>query len=76
VGQLKDVGVIELLPVSLALAERAAMIAADYRIRGCGAIYVTIAEQLGEPLVTLDGQQLERAAAKSRSADRSPDNGQ
>jgi predicted nucleic acid-binding protein len=63
VGRLKDAGVIELIPVSLALAEQAAKIAADYRIRGCDAIYVTIAEQLGESLVTLDRQQLERASA-------------
>jgi predicted nucleic acid-binding protein len=63
VGQLKGAGVIELLPVSLALAERAAEIAAGHRIRGCDAVYIAVAEQLGEPLVTLDRQQLERAAA-------------
>ena len=55
VERLNDAGVIELVPVTLMLAERAAMIAADYRIRGCDAIYVAV--------VTLDRQQLERAAA-------------
>lgn len=63
VGQLKDAGLIDLMPVSLSLAERAATIAADHRIRGCDAICAAVAEQLGEPLVTLDRQQLEQAAA-------------
>ena len=58
----KDAKLIELAPVTPALAERAAAIAADHRIRGCDAIYVALAEQLNEPLVTLDRQQLERAA--------------
>lgn len=61
--QLKHSGVIELVPVTLTLAERAAKIAADYRIRGCDSIYVALAYDLKEPLVTLDVQQLERAAA-------------
>ena len=61
--QLKRSGVIELVPVTLTLAERAAMIAADHRIRGCDALYVALAYELEEPLITLDRQQLERAAA-------------
>lgn len=61
--QLKQSGVIELVPVTLSLAERAAMIAADYQIRGCEAIYVALASELEETLVTLDRQQIERAAA-------------
>ncbi|MGB6420439.1 MAG: PIN domain-containing protein [Anaerolineales bacterium] len=63
VGQLKRSRVIELVPVTLALAEQAAVIAGDYRIRGCDAIYVALASQLVDCLVTLDQQQLERAAA-------------
>jgi predicted nucleic acid-binding protein len=63
VGQLKRSGVIKLLPVTLAVAERAATIAADHRIRGCDAVYIALADQLGEHLVTLDRQQLERGAA-------------
>lgn len=63
VGQLKRSRVIELVPVTLALAEQAAVIAGDYRIRGCDAIYVALASQLEDCLVTLDQQQLERAAA-------------
>lgn len=58
----KNASLIELAPVTLSLAERAAKIAANHRIRGCDAIYVALAEQLNESLVTLDRQQLERAA--------------
>jgi len=49
--------------VTAGLAERAATIAADDQIRGCDAIYVALAEQLDDHLVTLDQQQLERGAA-------------
>jgi predicted nucleic acid-binding protein len=50
-------------PVTFGLAERAAEIAAEYKIRGCDAIYVALAEQLGEELVTLDNEQLTRSTA-------------
>jgi predicted nucleic acid-binding protein len=63
VQQLERSGVIELVPVTLAMAERAATIAADHRIRGCDAVYVALADQLGDCLVTLDQQQLERSTA-------------
>ena len=63
IHQLKRASVIELIPVTLQLAELAADIAAEHRIRGCDAIYVALADQLNESLVTLDRQQLERAAA-------------
>jgi predicted nucleic acid-binding protein len=63
VDQLKRSEMIELVPVTSALAEQAAAIAADHRIRGCDAIYVAVASRLGDSLVTLDRQQLERAAA-------------
>ena len=63
VGQLKRSRVIELVPVTHTLAEQAAVIAGDYRIRGCDAIYVALASQLEDCLITLDQQQLERAAA-------------
>lgn len=54
--------IIDLLPVSEALAARAAEIAARQKIRGCDAVYVALAEQLEMELVTLDRQQLERGA--------------
>jgi predicted nucleic acid-binding protein len=45
------------------LGERAAMIAAEYRLRGADALYVAVAERLQQPLVTWDNQQRERASA-------------
>jgi len=63
VRQLEQAGIVELVPVTLPLARRAASIAASQRIRGCDAIYVALAEQLDDRLVTLDQQQLQRAAA-------------
>lgn len=63
VRQLVRSKVIELIPVTVAMAEQAAVIAADYRIRGCDAVYVALADQLSDTLVTLDRQQLDRGAA-------------
>ena len=63
VQQLLRSNVIELAPVTKTVAKRAATIAADHRIRGCDAVYVALAEQRGDRLVTLDQQQLERGAA-------------
>lgn len=54
---LRNSKVIRLQPVSVALAERAAQIASEQKIRGCDAVYVALAAQLGQPLVTLDRQQ-------------------
>lgn len=63
VDQLERSAVIELTPVTVGLAGRAARIAANHRIRGCDALYVALADQLGEPLITLDRQQIERGNA-------------
>jgi predicted nucleic acid-binding protein len=63
VKQLVHSKVIDLVPVTPAMAERAATIAANHQIRGCDAIYLALAEQLDDILVTLDQQQLERGAA-------------
>jgi predicted nucleic acid-binding protein len=63
VDQLEHSGVVQLLPVTPALASRAASIAANHRIRGCDAIYVALADQLDDHLITWNQQQLERAAA-------------
>jgi predicted nucleic acid-binding protein len=62
VEQLERGRLIELIPVMLPLAERAAAIAAGYRIRGCDAVYVALAEGRNDRLVTLDQQQLQRAS--------------
>ncbi|RME46244.1 MAG: PIN domain-containing protein [Chloroflexi bacterium] len=63
VRDLADSGLIQLVPITLALAARAAAIAADHRVRGCDAIYLAVAKQLDDQLITLDQQQLQRGAA-------------
>ncbi len=63
VQQLQQTRTIELLPVTLAIAQQAATIAADHRVRGCDAVFVALAQQRGDALFTLDRQQLERGAA-------------
>ena len=63
VQQLSKSRTIELVPVTEGLAARAATIAADYRIRGCDAVYVALAEEQEDTLVTLDRQQLEQGSA-------------
>jgi predicted nucleic acid-binding protein len=63
IQQLLHSKMIDLVPISPSLAERAAIIAANHQIRGCDALYLALAEQLGDSLVTLDQQQLERGAA-------------
>ncbi|MBN1313990.1 MAG: PIN domain-containing protein [Anaerolineales bacterium] len=57
VRSLSDSSLIELFPISLPLADKAAALAADHRIRGCDAVYVELAHQLGDVLITLDWQQ-------------------
>jgi len=63
VANLKSAGLIELIPVTISLADLAATIAADNQIRGCDAIYVATAREYNEPLITLDQQQLDRASS-------------
>ena len=63
VQQMVQSRAVELVPVSLDLAESAASIATDHHICGCDAVYVALAQQLADCLVTLDEQQLERGAA-------------
>ena len=47
VQKLKGLQVIELSPVTLAIAEQAAIVAADHRIRGCDAVYIALPDQRG-----------------------------
>ncbi|MFC2037260.1 type II toxin-antitoxin system VapC family toxin [Chloroflexota bacterium] len=63
VQQLRHSEVIELIPVTLTIAGQAATIAANYRIRGCDAVYIALADHRGDSLITLDRQQLGRGAA-------------
>ena len=54
---------VKVMDVSTTLATKAAQIASQCRVRGCDAVYLALAEQLGVPLVTLDKQQNERGSA-------------
>lgn len=56
-------GLVRCVPDSVELCARAGRIAAEYGIKGFDAVYVALAEQLGEPLVTFDQEQLTRASA-------------
>ena len=49
-----------LVPLDEALAEHAAALSANARLRGADAVYAAVAHQYGTTLVTLDRQQLER----------------
>ena len=60
---LKTSTLIELRSITDILATRAAEIAINYHIRGCDAVYIALAEQTNQALVTLDQQQLKRGAA-------------
>jgi predicted nucleic acid-binding protein len=48
------------VPLDDALAEEAARLGAEYRLRGADAVYVAVAKGYGASLVTRDRQQLER----------------
>ncbi|MBC8496204.1 MAG: type II toxin-antitoxin system VapC family toxin [Chloroflexi bacterium] len=62
VQELEISKIIQITPIPLPLAKRAAAIAIDNKIRGCDAIYVALAEREATSLITLDRQQLERSA--------------
>jgi predicted nucleic acid-binding protein len=60
VDQLKDSRLITLQPITQVLAKLAAKHALKYKIRGCDAVYVALADQMETALITLDKQQLAR----------------
>ncbi len=62
VAELRETGVIELVPLDAGRAARAAGIAAAAGVRGADAVYLGLAAELGTPLITLDRRQLERGA--------------
>jgi predicted nucleic acid-binding protein len=62
IDHLTKVGV-ELIELDLIRARRAADVAAATRVRGADAVYLALAEERGDVLVTLDRQQRERGGA-------------
>jgi len=60
--QMRQLPELKLELLSDDLADAAARLAADLRLRGADAIYVATAQMLGLPLITWDSELLERAA--------------
>ncbi len=59
-------GRITFYPVTMALVLRAVANAQATRLRGCDSIYVALAQELDDVLVTFDEEQLRRGAAVVR----------
>jgi len=51
-----------LIPLDTTLAQQAADVAAQYRLRGGDAVYTAVALRFGSTLITLDREQRERLA--------------
>ena len=52
----------QLVPLDLPVARRAAQIARDHRLRGADAVYVCVAEMFDSRLIAWDAEMLERGA--------------
>ena len=63
IGLLQRVPNFVFVPVDETLGQQAAEVAAERQIRGCDSVYVALAGQLGATLITLDGEQCQRAPA-------------
>jgi len=61
-GKLLRMRWLTLLEIDSRLARRSADLAADLRLRGADAVYVSVADRLNFPLVTWDAEQLTRGA--------------
>lgn len=59
VRQLQGSTIVELVAITPSLSRRAATLAIDHRIRGCDALYIALARQRQEELITLDPRQLQ-----------------
>ena len=57
-----ELGFLELVPLTADRAARAASLATSTAVRGADAVYLELAEERNDVLVTLDRQQLERGA--------------
>jgi predicted nucleic acid-binding protein len=62
VEELFTLGTVELIPLDRERARRAAGLAAASGVCGADAVYLALAQELEESLVTLDRQQAERGA--------------
>jgi predicted nucleic acid-binding protein len=66
VDRLKNSGEVNLFEIDDELADHSASIAVQLGLRGANAVYVALAEGLGMPLVTWDGEQRERGRIRVR----------
>lgn len=62
VNELKLLPNFVFIPVDRELADLASRLAAEYRLRGCDAVYVAVASLFNTKLISLDKQQRERAS--------------
>lgn len=63
VATLRALPNLTLVPLDEELAQQAADLAGDHRLRGADAVYAAVAAQFGAMLVTLDEEQRARAGA-------------
>ena len=66
-ARVRGLAELELVPLAVDAAERAATIAVRYVLRGADAVYVALASELGVQLITWDRQQRERSSAVVRA---------
>jgi predicted nucleic acid-binding protein len=64
VEQLQSLPGLQLVEMEHSLLQEAAQLAAELGLRGADSTYVAVAARLDVPLVTLDGDQKERAAKR------------
>jgi predicted nucleic acid-binding protein len=60
---IEDFPCINLIPLDLALARKAAQIAITYKLRGADAVYVAVAEAFDATLISWDQEMLSRSAS-------------
>ncbi len=60
VAELRDDGLVELVPLTRERGLQAAEVAAMTGVRGADSVYLALARELDASLITLDRQQLER----------------
>ncbi len=54
---------IDTVAVDSTLGHQAALLAAEYRLRGADAVYVALAAARSQPLITLDQEMVQRGPA-------------
>lgn len=62
VKELKQIPNMVFIPIDRELADSASRLAAEYRLRGCDAIYVAVASMFNAKLISLDEHQVRKAA--------------